>query len=194
MSKSKETRDLSEQDRTLIININLTRGLLAWSTVAVLVVVFLGYLIGGGQETAAADVQAVSASSTGMREYYLAKGGYTGAMALTACAPGFHMASLWEILDPSNLAYNTEYGYIKADSGNGPPTYRDGWVRTGFAADTTNTQGRGNCNAWTSSSSEYYGTLAWLPDEWDPSTAEIHTWVAGWSDCSAGQQVWCVED
>lgn len=194
MSKSEELRDLSEQDRTLVININLTRGLLAWSTVAILGVVFLGYLIGGGQETAAAEVQAASVSSTGMREFYLTKGVSTGAAARTACATGFHMASLWEILDVSNLAYNVEYGYMKADSGSGPPTFRDGWVRTGFTEDATQAQGRGNCNVWTSSTSTDYGTLVWLPDQWDAGTAEIHTWVAGYSSCSAGHQIWCVED
>ena len=194
MSKSKEPRDLSEQDRTLVININLTKGLLAWSTVVIVVMAVLGYLIAGGQETAAADVQAASASSTGMREYYLTNSSYAGAAALTACAPGFHMASLWEILDLSNLAYNSEYGDTKPDSGNGPPTFQDGWVRTGFAANTTDSQGRGNCDAWTSSALDDFGTLVWLPDVWDAGTAEIHTWIAGWASCASIQQVWCVED
>ena len=55
------------------------------------------------------------------RSFYLTKTTHTGAQALAACAEGYHMASLWEILNPSNLRYDTELGVVVGDSGFGPP-------------------------------------------------------------------------
>jgi hypothetical protein len=37
--------------------------------------------------------------------FYLTKTKHNGAQALTACAAGYHMPSIWEIHDPSNLKY-----------------------------------------------------------------------------------------
>jgi hypothetical protein len=45
------------------------------------------------------------------RVYYLTNTTHLPDSALTACAPGFHMASIWEILDPSNLNYDTARGF-----------------------------------------------------------------------------------
>jgi hypothetical protein len=67
------------------------------------------------------------------RKFYLTQDGYDGSQALSACAQGYHMASLWEILDPSNLSYDTSLGATVADSGSGPPN-GSGWIRTGFIA------------------------------------------------------------
>lgn len=64
------------------------------------------------------------------RKFYLTRTGYTGARALSACTAGYHMASLWEIHDPSNLRYDTELGFVQDDSGFGPPI-EFGWIRTG---------------------------------------------------------------
>jgi hypothetical protein len=91
--------------------------------------------------------------SCNVRSYYLTQNLFTGANALTACEPGFHMASLWEIFDTSNLQYDTTRGYTRADSGNGPPQNDDdlGWVRTGNIAGSGFTRpGLANCSAWTS--------------------------------------------
>ena len=48
----------------------------------------------------------------GSREFYLTQLRHLAGEATTACA-GFHMASMWEILDPSNLRYNTNLGFMK---------------------------------------------------------------------------------
>ena len=75
------------------------------------------------------------------RKFYLTKTeDYTGSQALSACASGYHMASLWEIFDTSNLRYDTALGASSTDSGSGPPVAvyfglghfeGDGWIRTG---------------------------------------------------------------
>ena len=67
------------------------------------------------------------------RAFYLTTTTHTGAQATTACAAGFHMASLWEIFDPSNLRYDATVGATADDSGAGPP-FLGGWVRTGTPA------------------------------------------------------------
>jgi hypothetical protein len=65
------------------------------------------------------------------RAFYLTQTQHTGGEALTACAAGYHMASLWEIFDPSNLRYESDLGRKNDDSGFGPPTGEVGWIRTG---------------------------------------------------------------
>jgi hypothetical protein len=47
----------------------------------------------------------VSAGSKkkGAKKYYQSHSGFTGSQASTACEKGFHMASLWEIFNTSNL-------------------------------------------------------------------------------------------
>jgi hypothetical protein len=78
------------------------------------------------------------AASAGLRGYYLTESTYNGADAdgtdgngAGVCAEGYHFASLWEILDPSNLKYDTGLGMVRDDSGQGPPTfpYFGGWLR-----------------------------------------------------------------
>jgi hypothetical protein len=186
-----------EAERTLIINIDLTRHTVVWIALALVAFAALGILAwSGGEATAAGEETSQTTSLTGLRQYYLTKFVNNGGGADTACADGYHMASLWEILDPSNLEYNTDLGYLRDDSGSGPPSYKNGWVRTGYQAvsDDTNISGRANCDAWTSSAGDVYGTLAWLPRDWAASETELHVWVTGWHFCDSVAEVWCVED
>lgn len=188
-------------EKTIVIDINLTRGLVALLALTLLVAALLGYLAWSQDEVAASGSQAPLdhardrplALSTGMRQYYLTTDNYDGSEALTACADGYHMASLWEILDPSNLKYNTTLGYTRADSGQGPPTDALGWVRTGYVSDTSMTAGQANCNTWTSSESGHNGTRAFLPSDWTV-VKDIHVWTVWTFWCDFGFQVWCVED
>jgi hypothetical protein len=125
------------------------------------------------------------------REYYLTYASVPDAThALTACASGYHMASLWEILDTSSLKYNTGLGAARDDSGQGPPAFLGGWVRTGDGSGNTSTPGQANCNAWTSTSGN--GTYAQLPSDW-ASAKNIHVWQTNAAYCSAAR-VWCVQD
>jgi hypothetical protein len=140
------------------------------------------------------------AASASLRGYYLTQGTYNGADAdgtdgngAGVCADGYHFASLWEILDPSNLKYNTDLGHPGFDSGQGPPSYVEGWVRTGYVSSTSSTPGRGNCNVWDSSSSGHYGTIASLPRDWEAGQ-DIHVWEVDFGGCPYPFRVWCVAD
>jgi len=189
-----------KDEKTIVIDINLTRGLVALLALALLMAALVGYLTWGQREAAASGPQAPLAASSGMRQYYLTTTSYNGADAdgtdgngAGVCADGYHFASLWEILDPSNLKYNTDLGYTQDDSGQGPPTYVFSWVRTGYGSSTAATPGQGNCNAWTSSSSGDSGTLLTLPLGWTTGQ-DIHVWWLDSYPCALYLNVWCVED
>ena len=140
------------------------------------------------------------AASSGMRHYYLTITIYNGANAdgtdgngASVCADGYHFASLWEIMDPSNLKYDTDLGVTRDDSGQGPPSYLGGWVRTGYSSNNDSTPGRGNCDAWASNDSGHRGTFASLPRDWIAG-GDIHVWEVGAGPCDLSRYVWCVAD
>lgn len=185
--------------RTISIKVHYDHqsSLVGLLVLALMVLVLSSYLAWGEGAAAASAPRAPIAASVSMRQYYLTEGDYNGTAALSACHDGYHMASLWEIFDPSALKYNTYLGYTKADSGQGPPTSpprsRGGWVRTGYTSDTSDTPGQGNCNVWTSDSSIHWGTQARLPHDWTVEH-DINVWQVGAAGCDSSQQVWCVQD
>ena len=125
-----------------------------------------------------------SNSNKGPRKFYLTRTTHTGAEALSACAGGYYMASMWEIHDPSNLRYDTELGFTRGDSGFGPPSQSPGgfsgenaygWIRTGWEASTVSLPGAGNCDAWTRAdiSGDVNGTVVSLNNRWDSSGVRV---------------------
>jgi hypothetical protein len=191
-----------QDEKTIVIDINLTRGLVALLALALLMAAFVGYLAWGQREAVASGLQAPLAASTGMRQYYLTKTWHYGADAdgtdgngAGVCASGYHFASLWEIMDPSNLKYNTDLGRTMSDSGKGPVTNLYGWVRTGYYNSTSGSPGAANCNAWTSSSDSDWGTYARLPNDWTAGQ-DIHVWAVDTATCDSAVflRVWCVAD
>ncbi len=74
------------------------------------------------------------ATLPGPRRFYVTSALFATNQVLTACVTGFHMASFWEILDVSNLVYDfaRPEAKTKNDSGQGPPTFWNGFVRTGY--------------------------------------------------------------
>jgi hypothetical protein len=195
-------------------------GLVGLLALALLMVALLGYLVWNQREVAASGLQAPLdhpfdlaqgkardrplAASAGLRGYYLTQSTYNGAQAdgtdgngAGVCAEGYHFASLWEILDPSNLKYDTDLGMVRDDSGQGPPTfpYFGGWVRTGWISSTFGEAGTGNCNAWSSSDSGDYGTTAYLPNDWTAGH-DVHVWEVDTDTCDIAvlYRVWCVAD
>ena len=135
--------------------------------------------------------------------YYMTKEKHQGNTALTACSTGFHMASLWEIFDPSTRQYDTTRGRTTADSGQGPPSDDLAWVRTGFTSsignptgkDAATFAGRANCAVWTSNSAEEDGSFAGLHANWffDEGT-RTDPWFGSTAACSFEKFVWCAED
>lgn len=127
--------------KMLVIDINLTRSVVALVIASLILVAAVGYLALGNQGASAADLPvaagapaAPAASSNGLRRYYRTASTYTPSQAPTACAAGYHFASFWEILDPSNLEYANDHpdAYtLEADMGEGPPTGSGGFGRHG---------------------------------------------------------------
>ena len=130
------------------------------------------------------------------RTYYLTRDTYQPTEALTACEDGYHMASIFEIWDFSNLRYSTELGLVQEDSGLGPPSGYGpgvgsppipGWVRSGFADDDNS-----SCSTWTSNGLGDNGTVA------SPSIANLLNGVNPWDirllSCTELAYVWCVSD
>jgi len=186
--------------RRVILKIHapLRSGLAVVLALALLAAALLALLALQPERAAASQPKSVAAVAIPRRQYYLSNDMYTGSGALTACSAGYHMASVWEIYDPSNLEYNSTLGVTYDDSGFGPPTLviASGWVRTGYSARTANGDiGLPNCGAWTSSSSESYGTYLRLVSAWDnASSIDFFIWDAATIGCNSIWRVWCVAD
>ena len=188
---------------TLKIHYHTGSGLAAGLIMGLLVVALLTSLAWGQHKEAAAaglQGQPVSleagplATSAGMPGYYLTRDpAPNGLQALTACAPGYHMASLWEILDPSQLRYDVDLGAARDDSGHGPPSFLEGLIRTGYNGNTNLTAGQANCDHWQSNDPGHYGTYAQLPESW-VAGQDIHVWQVGLTSCASAARVWCVQE
>jgi len=185
-----------KEEKTLIIDLRLSRGVVTILGIALIMVILFSFSI-TGERAVAATGETSPTQSNGMRQFYLADSGYLGAVAKTACASGYHMASLWEIADPSNLKYNTSLGHQQTDSGEGPPAdeaYVRGWVRTGYISDGSTTVGRANCFNWGTSNPVWYGTTASLPTQWTSNLQDLGVWQLGYAECGQYLYVWCIED
>lgn len=135
------------------------------------------------------------------KQYYLSTDRVTGGEVGRVCRRGFHMASLWEILDTSNLKYATQLGVHILDQGSGPPSGSGGWIRTGWTTTSgslegSDVPGQAHCFLWTSSSDSYSGTIVWLTNDWTKNwkSRSIEPWQAGAVSCDNKENVWCAED
>jgi hypothetical protein len=205
-----------EPRRTLTIHLDLHwRAVAAACCIVALLVLALN--VSSAQENGARSVNdpevpvaAGAAASSPEGRYVTAAGGGTGSVyvtegyfypdeALTACGPGYHMASLWEILDTSNwtYAYDHPAAHVQDDSGRGPPSHWSGWIRTGYWSNedpAAPTAGMANCLAWTSHNEYGYGTTVRLSSRWETEPGEIMTWEAALGRCDDAASVWCVRD
>jgi hypothetical protein len=129
-------------------------------------------------------------------KFYLTQEEFQGNGALTACGGGYHMASLWEILQLGNLQYDSSRGFVTPDAGSGPPSAQPGWVRTGYYPYSDYVAGGSNCSVWTSNSSADYGTSVMLEPSWSPNavSSPISPWHAGGFSCDSRHAVWCVHN
>ena len=154
--------------------------------------------ITGGAATAGNQCDDGSCATVPKRRYYITSEYYAADEVLTACAAGFHAASLWEIYDTTTLHYDRTLGIAtSADQGSGPPTDLGGWIRTGHHnfLDPPEIPGQMSCNAWRSTSGDDKGTVVWLGSWWDAEPVESSSpWIATLWQCDLHQSVWCVED
>jgi hypothetical protein len=151
---------------------------------------------GVGSAPSSVGASDISAQSGSGSSFYVTSANHPTDQALTACASGYHMASLWEILDVSNMvyAYNHPDAHVQNDSGQGPPSGWYGWVRTGWNASTSATAGTGNCEAWTSRSSDDSTVAIQLATAWETAPGDIGPWDATSLTCDHVGPVWCIED
>jgi hypothetical protein len=138
-------------------------------------------------------------SSDSRRAYYLTQTLQDAAAAPYACAPGFHMASLSEIFDPTNLRYDTSLGVFTDEPAAGIPPVRFGWIRVGIIVPEpyqNDTPGRASCNHYTSSDPDLNGTVVAFDDDWAQWSTpnRISPWQATIRACSVSQRTWCVQD
>ena len=186
----------------LTIHIDLDWRVLVTLAVLVTAVLLLslGARAAGADDTGAVPPalgnQVAPAAAVGGRRFYLTNTSYPANQVLSACAAGYHTASIWEILDVSNLTYDAAHPAAKTrgDSGYGPPAYWEGWVRTGYQSSGSATAGTGNCSAWTSTSGAHYGPTVHLPREWETPPGELSVWEVNARSCGGSSSVWCVGD
>jgi hypothetical protein len=163
-----------------------------------------GFVLGAGSKlrsSVASGNGGVSLCGGGIcterKRFYLTESLHQGGQAPGACNPGFHMASVWEIRDVSNLAYDWRRADASTapDSGEGPPnTTSDlGWVRTGrFGYWIEGVVGKDNCVAY--NVSDGAGAAARLSATWDDPSGMQSPWEVARPACSNARRVWCVED
>jgi hypothetical protein len=153
--------------------------------------ILLGFLI-----LIAFTLMAVPARSQVLpRKFYLTQNKVLGDKPLTACAAGYHMASIWEIRTPGILMYDNTLGQTDADSGSGPPIPSPfGWIRTGGSAGNDTTPGSGsNCNLWSTTTGA--GTSAYIhPRFFDNAQPTASPWVIASRFCRQPAQVWCISN
>jgi len=145
------------------------------------------------------SVQTTAASADPRRVFYLTDSFHQGNAALMACAAGFHMASMWEILDVSNLRYATDAEgngdvFHLVGAAVGPPIEEFGWVRTGGASFNLDVVGLSNCSWWTSNLDTDYGSGVELDRQWDDVGTLLGPWDALSTTCQQDLHVWCIED
>jgi len=124
------------------------------------------------------------------RRYYLTDTGFVSATSVpTACAAGYHLASLYELAPGNALQYNSNLGDGPAGNGDtGPPAPFNNYL--GWHASGTNAAGD-TCSGWSTNSSAQTGRAGgYTIDE----TTGFPTWRSLTVDCDLTAQVWCIED
>lgn len=131
---------------------------------------------------------------TEKKRFYLTESPVQANAALTACTPGFHMASLWEIHDITARDYDYALG-VKLpsyDTGLGPPMH-PGWIRNGNVPVPAQLAGSTNCDLWTASAGSF-GTVVRLDNRMTGAAMTASPWKASAEDCGTSNRVWCAED
>ena len=150
---------------------------------------------GQAAPSAEAAPDAAALAAAGRSRFFVTLNNTTGANADTLCPAGYHMASLYELADPTNLAYvNIPGAKTRADQGDGPVAGWWGWVHTGYDSSVANQAGQANCANWTSSTGGQYGTIVQLTDIWTAAGVAISPWRAQTWSCGGIAPVWCVAD
>ncbi len=124
-------------------------------------------------------------SRRGARRYYLSATSVTGELVASHCDSGFHLATSFELWDPSDMQYDRSRGLTTNESG--PAVSTRGWiVESGWALAP-------DCSDWTTPSSSIEGTTLSIrrvgAQEQNPGWLVVSTRA-----CDLPHPVWCVED
>lgn len=147
--------------------------------------------------------QTTAAANARPRALYLTREAWNGSQAAGpgVCEEGFHFASIWEVLDVSNLRYDKSRGLFTPDAGGGPLVSWWGWIRTGADVDASTTPGEANCGTtlpWDSALPNDFGSAIYLPTAasvpWTAPPTRISPWVGMAFTCNSSLSVWCIED
>lgn len=120
--------------------------------------------------------------------FYLSSNSVDGAHAFSACAPGFHMASVSELLQPGSLDYDSQLGFPAFDGSRGMPPATPGWIRPGGAGNLAQ-----SCQNWTSVNANLKGAMLRL----DLPDSAVGTQYFGSlieyfvANCNGNARVWC---
>lgn len=130
-------------------------------------------------------------SSVDRRRYYVTSGSYQGSAAGApgVCAPGFHFASFFELVDPSSRIYDESLGL---SLGTGVPIGALGWFEVG----TTLSDPSLRCSGWSTNAGTGFGAQLAFGDltSSGPPTPAASPWTASLVPCSPSLRVWCAED
>ena len=140
---------------------------------------------------------ASSAGAEGCRRsFYLTVDEFDGSAPLTACAPGYHFASFWEIVE--GMDYDTSLGFTQIDSGPGPPVFVNGWLRG--VNDLSSTVGiiPKSCVLgslpWSTDSTALEGGVGWIWPLGGRGGGAGSGLEILFQECNIETRVWCVED
>ena len=137
--------------------------------------------------------------SSGRRHYYVTAASFNGSQAPGACAAGYHMASIWDLMDLPSMIYDTNLGFSFAGAGDGPPLAVKGWIRTGWFSSSASSLGA-NCLQYSVTSGS--GTTAGLDLRGvyfnDDGAFDITLAESPWGTevrlCNLPTPVWCAQD
>ncbi len=140
----------------------------------------------GGGRTGGNRCSDRSCSTRGLRRYFLTEGDpVDGGNAAAECPAGFHVASVWELINPSSLHYDSIRGYrVSPNIGSGPQTLLEGWAFVGDGA---------TCLGYDDPGVGAAGSIIVLSD--DHASQDLGPWDVSTAACdSTFARVWCIED
>lgn len=137
--------------------------------------------VAGGHASAGNICGDGSCSTGGQRRYYMTPSAFRAHEVLVACSPGFHAATVTELMQTASLAYDVTRG-LRSEGGAGrvPPGTSVAWIRN------NNETAIDSCSSWAPlTSGTGVGTAARLVG------SDFQLTTLG---CSTLASVWCVED
>jgi hypothetical protein len=150
--------------------------------------------VSGGRATAGNSCDDASCFGSERRRYYLTQSFSAGNHGATGCTAGFHMAAVFELIDLSDLKYDTALGRTSQDSASGPPT-SVGWIRNGTSFNSLLTCGSAQSGPWTSADANDEGSLMSANvGLFGAPASGIPRWETQLTSCDTTHPMWCVED